>query len=262
MASALRIAQSSTAAPAFVQLPTGASAPANDNAHPTKEPTNTARRDRLVKEHMSLVPAIASRLLRTLGPSIEFDDLVSCGYKGLLEAAERFDDQQGISFKTYGYYRIRGAMIDALRTNYWYSRADHQRFCAQERAQELAQRNAAFEAHNDNGGRQATNLAGDVAEILGQVSAIRITSLNAAKTVPDNSSFAADHGLEINDERRAVREAVESLPPKERRLIELYYFADKTLEQAGVELGLSKSWVSRVHARAVRLLREALQAAI
>src|SRR4051812_15422078 len=96
----------------------------------------TMERDRLVAEHLSLVPAIAGKLKRSVGKTIDFDDLVGYGNKGLIEAAERFDGREGVTFTTYAYYRIRGAMLDGMRTMGWYSRADYARYRAEERAHE------------------------------------------------------------------------------------------------------------------------------
>jgi RNA polymerase sigma factor for flagellar operon FliA len=227
---------------------------------------STARRDRLVKEYFSFVRVIASRLLRSLGPSIDIDELVSYGYKGLLEAADRFDENRGVSFKTFAYYRIRGAMIDALRTHFWYSRTDYLRFRTQEQTHALMQHYADFEAdraqQTDSTTEEDRRTAalGDLVDILGQIAAIHVTSLEVAVQIADDRVYAADDVVEHGDERRRVRRAVATLPEKERRLVELYYFEDKTLEQAGAELGLSKSWTCRLHARAVRLMRDALEA--
>jgi RNA polymerase sigma factor for flagellar operon FliA len=90
------------------------------------------------------------------------------------------------------------------------------------------------------------------------VATVHITSLEAASTVADESLPAPDAAVDSHRLSRRVREAIVGLPPKERKLMELYYFADKNLEEAGAELGLSKSWACRLHARAVDLLRDAL----
>jgi RNA polymerase sigma factor FliA len=81
--------------------------------------------NQLVEKHLSLVQAIARKVKKTLNASIELDDLVGYGAKGLVEAAERFDARHGVAFTTFAYYRIRGAMYDGLRVMGWYSRADH-----------------------------------------------------------------------------------------------------------------------------------------
>ena len=82
-------------------------------------------KNQLVEQHLSLVQAIARKVKKTLGTSIEYDDLVAYGSKGLVEAADRFDARPGVAFTTFAYYRIRGAMFDGLRTMGWYSRADY-----------------------------------------------------------------------------------------------------------------------------------------
>jgi RNA polymerase sigma factor for flagellar operon FliA len=87
---------------------------------------------------------------------------------------------------------------------------------------------------------------------------VHITSLEAASSVPDESLPAADVAVDNHRMSHRVRQAVAALPEKERRLMELYYFADKNLEEAGAALGLSKSWACRLHARAVDLLRDAM----
>ena len=220
--------------------------------------------NQLVEKHLSLVQAIARKVKKTLNASIEVDDLIGYGSKGLVEAAERFDARHGVAFTTFAYYRIRGAMYDGLRAMGWYSRADYARYRAEERANEYlrsrADREGAAQAEAGAAGKKAdpeTTLA-EVNEILSGVATVHITSLEAASSVADESLPAPDVAVDSHRMSRRVREAVAALPDKERRLMELYYFADKNLEQAGAELGLSKSWACRLHARAVELLRDAM----
>ncbi len=217
---------------------------------------------RLVEQHLSLVQAIARKVKKSVGATVDVDDLVGYGSRGLVEAAERFDPRHGVAFSTFAYYRIRGAMYDGLRSMGWYSRADYARYRAEERANEYlrsrADREGAARAEGASAGDPATALA-EVNEILSGVATIHITSLEAAASVADESRPAPD--LAVDGQRMAgrVRRAVRALPDKERRLMELYYFADKNLEEAGAELGLSKSWACRLHARAVELLRAAIE---
>jgi RNA polymerase sigma factor for flagellar operon FliA len=220
-----------------------------------------ADRDRLVEQHLSLVQAIAAKLKRSLGRSIEFDDLVGYGTKGLLEAAERFDATQGAAFTTFAYYRVRGAMLDGLRTMGWYSRADYARYRAEERANEYLQNQSERDAAGEQAGGQANRAEAmeSIAEILGGVATIHITSLEAAASVADEKLPAPDADIQRVQANAQVRKALAGLPDKERALMELYYFGDKNLEEAGAALGLSKSWACRLHARAVGLLRDALR---
>jgi len=219
-------------------------------------------KNQLVEKHLSLVQAIARKLKKTLGSSIEYDDLVAYGSKGLVEAAERYDARPGVAFTTFAYYRIRGAMFDGLRTMGWYSRADYARYRAEERANEYLQNHADRPSQPDAGGASKTADAAEtlaaVAQVLSGVATVHITSLEAAATVADETFAAPDAGIDTRRLGGRVREAIKTLPEKERRLMEMYYFEEKNLEEAGGELGLSKSWACRLHARAVNLLREAL----
>jgi RNA polymerase sigma factor FliA len=221
---------------------------------------------RLVEQHLSLVQALARKVKRTLGASIEIEDLVGYGSKGLVEAAERFDARHGVSFTTFAYYRIRGAMYDGLRTMGWYSRADYARFRAEERANEYLRNQADREgaartgAPGEGAAKPGTaETLASVGEILSGIATVHITSIEAASKVADESLPPPDVAVDAGQQARRVRGALTTLPEKERRLMELYYFADKTLEEAGAELGLSKSWACRLHARAVDLLRAALE---
>jgi RNA polymerase sigma factor for flagellar operon FliA len=220
-------------------------------------------RDLLVQQNLSLVQAIARKLKTQITARIDFDDLIGYGSKGLIEAAERFDARHGVAFTTFAYYRIRGAMLDGLRTMGWYSRADYARYRAEERANEFMQNQSdRAGAANAAGGAQgaATEEAAgaalaSVAEILGGIATVHITSLEAAATVADESLPAPDAHIDTGRLGARVRAAIKTLPERERQLMELYYFAEKNLEEAGAVMGLSKSWACRLHARAVELLR-------
>lgn len=221
-----------------------------------------AARDRLVEQHLPLVQSIANKLKRSLGRTIELEDLVGYGTKGLLEAAERFDPTMGASFSTFAYYRVRGAMLDGLRSMGWYSRADYARYRAEERANEYLQNQSEREtaAKQASGTRETPASALEsIAEILGGVATIHMTSIEAAATVPDERLPPPDADLVRVQDRARLRTAITRLPQRERALLEMYYFGDKNLGEAGEALGLSKSWACRLHARAVDLLREALK---
>jgi len=219
-------------------------------------------RDQLVQENLSLVEQVARKLKRQITARIDFDDLVGYGSKGLIEAAERFDPKHGVAFSTFAYYRIRGAMLDGLRTMGWYSRADYARYRAEERANEYLQNQsdregAAAEAGAPPNASLEKTLSG-VAELLGGVAAVHITSLEAANGVADDKIPSADVLLDMGTLGSRAREALKTLPERERQLMELYYFGEKNLEEVGAVMNLSKSWACRLHARAIDLMRSAL----
>src|SRR5450432_2383271 len=219
----------------------------------------------LVERHLSLVQAIARKLKKTLGARIDYDDLVAYGAKGLVEAADRYDARPGVAFTTFAYYRIRGAMFDGLRTMGWYSRADYARYRAEERANEYLQTHADRPAGEEGGASKTADAAetlAAVAQVLSGVAAVHITSLEAASSVADETFAAPDAAIDTGRLGTRVRDAITKLPEKERRLMEMYYFEERTLEDAGGALGLSKSWACRLHARAVELLRAAMADAL
>ncbi len=224
-------------------------------------------RDQLVEQHLHLVHAIAAKLRHRLGKTMEPGDLVGYGTQGLLEAARKFDPRQGTAFGTFAYYRIRGAIFDGMRTMGWYSRGDYARFRAEERANEYlaaeCAREAALRAASPAGptqdGADKSEVLEDIAGLLGAMATVHITSIEAARDAPDDRFKAPDQEVLEAEGRERVRAALATLPDKERRLMELYYFADMNLEDAGKKLGLSKSWASRLHSRAVDHLREVLQ---
>jgi RNA polymerase sigma factor for flagellar operon FliA len=223
-----------------------------------------ALRDRLVEEHLHLVHSIASKLKRRLGRTMEPGDLVGYGTQGLMEAAKRFDPRQGTAFGTFAYHRIRGAIFDGMRTMGWYSRGDYARFRAEERAGEYlaaaAEREAAQQAALGSAPAQdKAEALESIAELLSGVAAVHITSIETARELPDEHFKAPDEALQDAEWGRRVRAALAALPDKERRLMELYYFGDLNLETAGKKMGLSKSWASRLHSRAVVHLREILE---
>jgi len=223
-----------------------------------------AARDQLVEQHLHLVHSIADKLKRRLGKTMEPGDLVGYGTQGLMEAAAKFDAKHGVAFGTFAYYRIRGAIFDGMRTMGWYSRGDYARFRAEERASEYmaaqSDREAADKVANPAAPTQdKSELLEGIAEILSSVATVHITSIEAAYDAPDDKFKAPDDAVVEAEGRERVRAALAKLPPKERQLMDLYYFADMNLEDAGKKLGLSKSWASRLHARAVNHLREAME---
>jgi RNA polymerase sigma factor for flagellar operon FliA len=228
--------------------------------------TTAKDRQRLVDAHVPFVRSIAARIKEQLPREIEFDDLVAYGMQGLLEAAERFDGGHGTSFTTFAYYRVRGAMFDGLRGMGWLPRAEYARLRFEERAAaylaNLSDREAGAAATAET--VEVPRLEDEVraiADALGGVAAIFVTTMDARREEAEQQAVtpAPQQQVEKSERNQNIRRALDSLPEKERRLLELYYYEDRSLEQAGQALGLSKSWSSRLHARAITLLKQALE---
>jgi RNA polymerase sigma factor FliA len=210
-------------------------------------------RKRLIEDHLSYVRALASQLRKEISSLVDPEDLVAYGSKGLVEAAERFDPTRGASFTTFAYYRIRGAMVDGLRLSGWLPRRSAARFAvaADEYLANLSERTPERVP-----AAAAVDPVADLGQTLDDVATIFIAALQGSEA---DEGIDAAQALEEQEQRRAVRRALTRLPDKERRMIELHYFEDQSLQDAGKALGLSKSWSSRLHARAVRLLSDELR---
>lgn len=224
--------------------------------------TDRDHRDRLVHEHLDLVRGVAAKLKRSYNLQVPLDDLVGYGMQGLIEAADRFEDGRGATFSTFAFYRIKGAILDGMRTMGWYGRADVARHRAAERANEYLQAEADAAAVAGPEGDPGTTAAlVAITDALSAVASIHIVSLELGgeeQPLPDTGSPSAEERLQRGESAARVRAAIESLPEKERALMRAFYFEDRTLLDAGAELGLSKSWACRLHARAIKLLRKRL----
>ncbi len=220
-----------------------------------------ADRQRLIEQHLGYVRALATRERTRLGGRLDLEELVAYGARGLVEAADRFDASRGLSFVTFAHYRIKGAIFDGLREMGWLSRPEYARHRAEERANAYLENAADREV--GAAARSPATLEDEVsglADQVGALTAIFVTSLEAEPVAERLADPRATAEARLGDAQAGARvlRAVASLPDKERSLVEAYYFGGKKLEEAGALLGLSKSWASRLHARAVELLRKAL----
>src|SRR4051794_11100032 len=228
---------------------------------------SVADRQKLVDANVPFVRSIASKIKDQLPREIEFDDLYNYGMQGLLEAAERYDRRHGVTFQTFAYYRVRGAMFDGLRNMGWLPRHEYARLRFEERAaaylSNLTEREAgASAAAEADAVVNVEDEVRQVAEALGGVAAIFVTTMEGQKEKGDVATgMTPTPQVEMERQERdvAVETALKELPEKERRLLQLYYFEDRPSEEVGKMMGLSKSWSSRLHARAIELLKDAMK---
>jgi RNA polymerase sigma factor FliA len=218
-------------------------------------------KDELVEKYNPLVRSIAGHLRNRLSLHIEFDELVSYGRLGLLEAAERFDYKLGVSFKTFAYYRIRGAMYDGLRKMEVITRRKDPRLKFEEAANQFL---ASETSRSPSESRKPT-LKEEIKEFHGMISALVpiyfIASDAMDQLLLSQKGRTAEENAVFSQEKSQLRTALGRLSKNERALIEYYYYQDMTLEEAASKLGLSKSWASRMHAKALSKLKDSLQSA-
>lgn len=211
---------------------------------------------------LELVDIVAVQLARRIGRSpVTLDDLRSFGREGLLTAARSFDASRGVPFRRWANLRVRGAMIDGVRQWGELPRRVYRELRAMEAADHVlesyAEEDAADPAHTPEAAdaRLTAYLAGMATAIaVGTVApATREEALDEGRQATPESLVGE---LELVTKLRAI---VASLPDRERTLVERHYFGGETLDAAAMSLGLSKSWGSRLHARAIESIGRQLR---
>jgi RNA polymerase sigma factor for flagellar operon FliA len=204
--------------------------------------------------HQELVERVVRRLIRELDLSCEAGDLLAWGHQGLLEAKQRFDASRGVRFSTFAYYRVRGAVLDGVRTQGFIKRRAYAKLKAYEAADSLAEDSA--EAAAASGAPALAERAREIEDMLGKISAAYV--LSALGQSEERDQHTPESLIADAQDRVAVHDGLAALPDKERLLLEAVYFSGATIEEAGAKLGLSKSWASRIHAKALSRMRRKL----
>jgi len=222
-----------------------------------------------VAASLPFVESLARRMASTMPHSIDLGDLVQDGVLGLMDAAHRFDEDRGIKFETFAERRVRGAMIDALRRDAW-PRGVRRVRRELEAARESLRRELGAEPTLAD---LAQRVGADEARLertIVRINTIESTSPLANLDSLDSASLPAvlvpseppspERVYEQSEARDRMRKAMALLPPRERRIVSLYYFGDATMKQIGREIGVNESRVSQLHARAIQRLRKILSA--
>ncbi len=219
----------------------------------TKDP---GLRNRLVLQYAPLVKYVAGRLRTRMPDSVEQDDLVSDGVLGLMDAIERFEPARGLSFQTFAVPRIRGAIIDGMRSMDFVPRSVRDKLRLVHRAQVTLEERL---------GRvpEDTEVAREVGIPVQQLRDLsRQANSNHANLddfdLADELSSAADHKVEQGDTNASLMRVVDQLAERDQVIIALYYFEGLTLAEIGQVLGVTESRVSQVHRRATATLRHKL----
>ena len=214
------------------------------------------------------VEQLARRVAATMPHSIDIGDLIQDGVIGLIDAAQRFDEGRGIKFETFAERRVRGAMIDALRKGAWPRGVRRQRREIEAAREELRREHGCEPSLAD----LAAKIGSDekrLGRTIVRIHTIESTSPLASNDNLDESTLPQslmpsqpeqpDMEYEKAETKNRVRAAIASLPPREQKVIGLYYYGEATMKQIGAEIGVNESRVSQLHARAIRRLRDALE---
>lgn len=219
-----------------------------------KEQKEIEKRNGVVEQYLPYASSIASRVMQTLSSSVDFDDVLCNARLGLLEAARKFDSSLNVDFKTFAYYRIKGAIYDGLRKTGWIPRSLYARIKFEQATNEYLQHMSEKSSVTARVAEDEITQAYDTVNSLASIYVISMDAAEDGMELEDKKNKDIEQSAEFQQIKQYMKEAIESLPDKERRLVKMYYFQNRTLEEAGEELGLSKSWTSRLHARSLEIL--------
>lgn len=223
-------------------------------------------REKIILEYAPLVKVVAGRLSMYLGYNVEYEDLVSYGIFGLIDAIDKFDFLKDVKFETYASLRIRGAILDQIRKMDWIPRTIRQK---------QKKIDAVIRDIEARCGRNATDE--EIAEGLGitgeeyvdwqsQMKITNVVSLNEFLEQGSEVSNEASHTkstqfdspeevLERDELKKMLTEALELLTEKERKVIVLYYYEELTLKEISSILEVSESRISQLHTRALQKMK-------
>ncbi len=231
-----------------------------------KKPTPEIR-EQLILAYAQLVKLVAGRLSMYLGHNVEYDDLVSYGIFGLIDAIDKFDVGKNVKFETYASLRIRGAILDQIRKMDWIPRTVRQR---QKRIDEAMKQIEMRTGRAATDEELATELGVSGDELLGWQSQLKVTnvvSLNEFEeqgqeptmdTGNKNRFAQPEEVVEETELKEKLVEALGVLTEKERRVVELYYYEDMTLKEISMILEVSESRVSQLHTKALLKMRKVM----
>ncbi|HPQ68873.1 MAG TPA: FliA/WhiG family RNA polymerase sigma factor [bacterium] len=238
---------------------------ANDNGR-------TQMRDDLIRHYMPLVKLVANRIIRKLPPQIELNDLINAGVLGLIDAIDKFDPARDIKFETYAEFRIRGSILDELRSLDWVPRSVRQKIHELQKAIDKIEGRHKREASDQELADELGVPIQDFHELVQQASGVSLLSfedLGYNKETGQRRNtleyFKEPHSenmitlLNLKDVRDIMAQNIEALPKNERFVISMYYFDELTMKEIGLVLGITESRVSQIHNKAILRLKAKLR---
>ncbi len=219
-------------------------------------------------KYAPLVKYVAGKVAIGMPHNVEFDDLVSYGSFGLLDAIEKFDPNRDIKFKTYAMTRIRGAIFDELRSIDWIPRSIRQKARQIEEVISVLENRLGHTVEDEDIAREMGISTDELQTLLTQISGTSIVSLNDVwfmgddndqvsfiDTIESPENLNPDNLIEREEIKSVIVEAIKQLPDKEKKVIVLYYYEDLTLKEIGEVLEVTESRISQLHTKAIMRLR-------
>jgi len=229
---------------------------------------NTEIREYFVIKYSPLVKYVAGKVAIGMPQQVEFEDLVSYGSFGLLDAIEKYDPERDIKFKTYAMTRIRGSIFDELRNIDWVPRTLRQKAKQLEEAIITLENKLGHSVDDEEIAKEMGISNQELQELFSKISGASVISLNDVwytgddndqvsfiDTIESPESLNPENIIEKEEIRSVIVEAIKQLPDKEKKVIVLYYYEDLTLKEIGEVLEVTESRVSQLHTKAILRLR-------
>lgn len=229
----------------------------------SRDSDRNREREILITSHLSKVKFLADRMAAKLPPSVERDDLYGAGVIGLVDAAERYDASRGVAFTTFAETRIRGAILDSLRSLDWASRSTRRRAKGVEAAYAEIEQQVGRAATEEEVAKHLNIPIQELHQLLQEISGLKVsnlderedeTGLSLLDTVRGKNA-GPDEEFEDSERRRLLARAISNLPERERSVIALYYKEELTMKEIGSILEITESRVSQLRTQAIVRLR-------
>ena len=231
--------------------------------------TLNSEQERVLLEHLPIVRFLARRIHERLPQHVDIEDLVSAGVVGLMDAFSKFDPTKQVQFRSYAQFRIRGAILDSLRTLDWSPRELRRKGRAVEEAIRVLTQRLGRAPNEPEVAVEMTLSLEEYQQLLGDLKGLEIGTLHMERNEdsgeeelayipgnPEEDPLFCCLKTELKDR---LSEAIANLPDRERLVMTLYYYEEMTMREIGLALGVVESRVSQVHASAVVHLRAALK---
>ena len=240
-----------------------------------KEEGSQESREKLILNYAPLVKYVAGRVSSGLPPNIEYADLVSYGIFGLIDAIEKYDPDRGIKFETYAISRIKGAIIDELRSIDWVPRSIRFKARELEKAYMVLENELKRLPTDEEVAKHMDMSVEELNQLLQQMSFISLVALDElwnvggekgdkvslVDTLEDSRVKDPSQTYEIEEMKRILADAINRLPEREKIVISLYYYEGLTLREIGEVLGVTESRVCQMHTKAILRLKGRLTSA-
>ncbi|WP_053957411.1 FliA/WhiG family RNA polymerase sigma factor [Inediibacterium massiliense] len=223
-------------------------------------------KDELIVRYIDLVKIISGRLYVRYGNHTDFEDLVSYGIFGLLDAIDKYDPQKNTKFETYAHIRIRGAIIDQLRLLDWVPRSVRQKYKKIEDAYKSIENKLGRSGNEEELACELNITTEELNKMLSEVHSFSVVSLEEKMNnhsnftiVDEDIDYEPQKHFEQQEMKNILLGTLEELPEREQKIIQLYYYSELTYKEISNILGVSESRISQLHTKAILKLKGKMQ---